>query len=349
LGLSPGPAAPKDMDSFLAPFLDELELLQNGVAAYDYQTKAPFLLKAHLVLMGGDTPGITKLLHLKGHNSVFPCRACPIEGTAYEYQYTVEKRGPKKGTTGTNTSYYYPPLFSQPISNCAVDFNSLTRRTSEDYCHDGEQNRNGVKGVSPFSNLATISIPDSCPFDIMHLVFIGFVRDVCAFLSGTYFKDAELNKELGGKMSRDEWVQLGKQMAAIEAPVSWGRYPRNIEKYIKGFKAEELNNFLIHYLLPLTAGRVDADTYRALQRLVFVISLATSYEITQHEIEEIDLHLGRFLQWFYKTYYANKQSRLPACKYTVHGLLHLPQDLRNWGPVPYYWQFPQVLFLVFIS
>jgi hypothetical protein len=131
-------------------------------------------------------------------------------------------------------------------------------------------------------------------------------------------------------------------MATIEGPVSWGRYPQNIEKYIKGFKAEELNNFLIHYLLPLTAGRVDADTYKALQQLVLIISLSTSYEITERQIEEIELLLRQFLQWFYKTYYANEPSRLPVCKYTVHGLLHLLHDLRNWGPVSYYWQFPQV-------
>jgi hypothetical protein len=47
-------------------------------------------------------------------------------------------------------------------------------------------------------------------------------------------------------MSEKEWQQLGIDMAGIGAPVSWGRYPRDIAKYMKGFKAEELSNFLVH-------------------------------------------------------------------------------------------------------
>ena len=46
LGLSPGPSQPKDMDSFLDPFIKELEALDNGVPAYDAFEGAPFLLKA---------------------------------------------------------------------------------------------------------------------------------------------------------------------------------------------------------------------------------------------------------------------------------------------------------------
>jgi hypothetical protein len=92
-------------------------------------------------------------------------------------------------------------------------------------------------------------------------VYIGFVRDLCKLLNGEYFKDHECDVNDQAGMSSKSWEELGVDMAKIEAPVSWGRYPRNIAKHIKGFKAEELQNFLIHYLLPLSFDRVPATTF----------------------------------------------------------------------------------------
>jgi hypothetical protein len=82
----------------------------------------------------------------------------------------------------------------------------------------------------------------------MHLVYLRFVRDLCALVNSTYFSkkaQSSLNTH-SGCMSEKDWRQLGDDMERIGSPASWGRYPRNIAKYIKGFKAEELQNFLIH-------------------------------------------------------------------------------------------------------
>src|SRR5271169_2363026 len=104
----------------------------------------------------------------------------------------------------------------------------------------------------------------------------------------------------------------------------------------------QLQNFLLHWLLPLSYNRVNANTYRALQRLVLAISSSTSLELTHGKIDEIEMHLTLFLAWYYDTFYQQDLKRLPACKYTVHCLLHLVQDIRNWGPASYFWQFPEV-------
>jgi hypothetical protein len=50
----------------------------------------------------------------------------------------------------------------------------------------------------------------------------------------------------------------------------------------------------VHWLLPLTFNRVTPSTYKALQNLDFVISLAKSPELTDAEIEEIEKHLTHF-------------------------------------------------------
>lgn len=330
----------------MAPFLEELRRLQNGVPAYDAHTDSDFLLKAYLVLVTGDTPAITKILKLTGHVAKCPCRACKLEGRPFEFFYTKTKDNQEQVRV-KSTRYYYPP-------------GAALLRTSESYQEDGRASldnsdlatHSGVKGISPLVSLATISIPDCCPFDIMHLVYLGFVRDLCALLNGTFFK-VPIHLD-GIKMSAESWKQLGTDMEKIEAPVAWGRYqsiicllicryPRNIAVHIKGFKAEELGTFLIRYLLPLSFQRVSTTTFRALQRLVFVISKAISFEISYEEMVQMDEQLKLFLDWFYTSIYGGNNTRLPACKYTVHALSHLIKNVRDWGSASYFWQFTEVL------
>jgi hypothetical protein len=176
----------------------------------------------------------------------------------------------------------------------------------------------------------------------MHLVFEGLVKDLCAFLSGTYFKSANLNEPNPTGMAPGSWSELGTDMRNIDAPVSFGPNPRNIETDLYNLKAEELSNFLLLYLLPLSFNRVSAATYKALQSLVLAVSMAVSYEVTYAEIEEIEDHLTRFAKWYYDTLYRQDYERLPACKYTIHCVLHVARDLRNWGSTSYFWQFAPV-------
>jgi hypothetical protein len=62
-----------------------------------------------------------------------------------------------------------------------------------------------------------------------------------------------------------------------------------------------------------------------------------------HDIQEIDDLIMRFVKWYYEAFYLGKQQRLPACKYTISGLLHLPDNLRNWGSASFFWQYAEVL------
>ena len=310
-GLCPGSKQPKDLDSFLIPFLEELEVLHIGVQAYDAHTKSSFLLKAHLVILSGDTPGVSKLLHLTGHVGKRPYRACKIQGISYKFT-SIIKKGTRRGQSRENTTQYYP-LFPPTNADAArhpslqsyrIQITNLPRRITENYIHDGEASSNnpacitesGVKDISPFiRRLKTISISESAPFDVMHLVYLVLMRDLCGLMNGKFFKSAALNEQ-SARMTEKEWIDLGNDMANIRAPVSWGRDPRNIEHYINSFKAEELSNFLGHYLLPLCVDKVDRPTYKALQSLVLAISIATSYDLYHHEIQEVEDHIVRFVK-----------------------------------------------------
>jgi hypothetical protein len=76
LGLTPGPVASKDRDSFIIPFLTEMECLHVGITAWAVRTNSAFLLRVYVVFAMGDTPVIYKLLYFSGHNAKSPCRIC---------------------------------------------------------------------------------------------------------------------------------------------------------------------------------------------------------------------------------------------------------------------------------
>ena len=362
--MTPGRRAPPDLDSFLFPLIKELQQLRNGVPAYDSHTQSSFLLKAHLVLTTGDTPAISKIYHLSGHNAIYPCRLCKIKGFRYQFSYKIseEQNGERMERLRTKTQYYYPlappilPNGNPRLGNNGRLYDNIDKiplRTHEGYLQDGRASLNrttnssstGVKGLSNFtlpeSNLRSLSFPESCPFDLMHLLHLGFGSDVCDLLSGTFFKDSNLNTHMSGRMSVEQWDAFGMNLETAKMPTSWGRIPQHV-KYINGYKAEDFSNLLTHYLLPLVFNRVDQATYQALQRLVFVKILAESYEISEQDLVNIELNLNKFIKWFYDTYYKRQYARLPVCKYTVHGLSHLVRSLKSWGPACYTWQYPMV-------
>nr|VWP00975.1 Mitochondrial phosphate carrier protein [Ganoderma boninense] len=80
LGVIPGPQKPEDFDSFLWPFVKEMLRLAIGVHAYDILSDDFFALRAFLILVFGDIPAISMIMHMKGHNRLVPCRMCTIRG-----------------------------------------------------------------------------------------------------------------------------------------------------------------------------------------------------------------------------------------------------------------------------
>jgi len=62
-------------------------LIVAGISCYDGFKKETFLLHAHVVSWSGDTPGLTKLMCLTGHNSYKGCRYCDIREIYMNHVY----------------------------------------------------------------------------------------------------------------------------------------------------------------------------------------------------------------------------------------------------------------------
>ena len=80
LGVIPGPKKPKDADSFLWPFVQEMMRLAIGVKTFDAMAQQMFWLRAYLIVVFGDIPAVSMIMRMVGHNGFSPCRMCKIIG-----------------------------------------------------------------------------------------------------------------------------------------------------------------------------------------------------------------------------------------------------------------------------
>lgn len=130
VGVVPGPKQCKDLNSFLVPLIDELLVLQDGVDTIRVPSEVDgdeervargddkkeifvFVLRAFLILLFGNLPAVTKLLLMKGHNEITPCRTCYIQGVLCRL---------------ARNSVYYVPL-TAPGSNHLFPADALLMRT----------------------------------------------------------------------------------------------------------------------------------------------------------------------------------------------------------------------------
>jgi len=88
--------------------------LVDGVECYDGATNESFLLKATVLSWSGDTPGLSKLACLTGHNSYMACRYCDLRGIY-------------------NNHVYYPTTPPSGKTNETYNPSYLPKKTHRDY------------------------------------------------------------------------------------------------------------------------------------------------------------------------------------------------------------------------
>lgn len=74
----------------MEPFLDELKGLSTGVQGKLWDGQV-CIVRVHLLFYMGDIPSITKIAKLLGHNALFGCRFCLVEGINTTGTYVSDK------------------------------------------------------------------------------------------------------------------------------------------------------------------------------------------------------------------------------------------------------------------
>jgi hypothetical protein len=184
LGVIPGPKQCKDLNSFLVPLLEELKRLEAGVdtSRPSGDPEASFVLRAFLIMLFGDIPAIAKLLMMKGHNAIMPCRACYIQGVLCQL--------------ARNSVYYVPLTYPGDVEPSSAD--DLILRTHGLFlAHLNDLDvaptkaarakialDTGINSRSIFADLKSINLATCAPYDIMHLFFENLVPNMIRHWTG---------------------------------------------------------------------------------------------------------------------------------------------------------------------
>ncbi|UZO19837.1 uncharacterized protein OCT59_011108 [Rhizophagus irregularis] len=277
----------------------ELQELEEGVQCIDGRTNEPFILRAHLLTWTGDVPALSKSLNLSGHNSYKGCRFCMIKGTCHP----------------SNKHIYYPSSAFCNIRNHddTINMEKLIEEETNKDRKDEMIRETGIKGSSELLKLQTLLFPWSFPTDIMHLFFENVAPSMYAHWSGKFFYN-NLLLSSDYELSKSQWESIGIQMEKVkkDMPIEIGRPPRDIFKYHNGYKAVEWRNWIILFSLPLLKVYLDKRHLQGWANFVKSVKLCLEPEISEEQIDDVQILLKKFSDYYEREYYQNNGQRLAA-------------------------------------
>lgn len=164
--------------------------------------------------------------------------------------------------------------------------------------------------------------------DYMHLICIGIVKKTLVF----WVLESPKNKKC--KLSSRAINDISTDLKAISK-----FFPRDFNRKIRGldsicfWKATELRTFLLYTGPVVLKGRVSDAFYNHFMML----SIATSICISKQNLHLLDIAERLFKEYvdMFKTLYGRGY-----VSYNVHNLVHIVDDVRNFGPLDNFSCFP---------
>lgn len=179
---------------------------------------------------------------------------------------------------------------------------------------------NGIKGPSWFAGLSSYDIIKGSGIDYMHGLCLGVMKT----LLNLWFAPENSGKpfSISGQVSKAD-----KRLLQIQPPLEIGRTPRSIEHHRKYWKASELRSFLLYYGVPVLFGLLEQNYFQhfaVLSQVAFVLLLDS---ISEQQLQQCQRLLEYFCLMFPYLYDLRYQT------INIHNLLHLPQSVRELGPL----------------
>ncbi|QRV98713.1 Transposase family Tnp2 protein [Ceratobasidium sp. AG-Ba] len=350
LGIIPGPNSPKELDTFLAPFIQELEELARGVPAYDGENDRPFCLRGYLLVCFGDMPAVAKLMCMKGHNGKYPCRACHIVGI----------RATKSSDPDKLSTTHYTPLarpFARPDEGPTnYDPLDLPLRNHFQFVQDavyvryaegpGQQarraTRTGIGGISALAEVSSLDFPTSFPHDFMHVMFQNVIPSLIDLWTHSKKKKTFGTGKEDYVLHESVWAAVGRACASSgdTIPAKFGCRVPNLHDKRHESTAESMLLFATMIAPGLLRNRFkDEAYYQHFILLVRLINKCCSHSVTQEDVDYIRRGFARWVETYENLYYRKQRNRLRACSLPIHALLHIADDIEAMGPMWCYWSF----------
>lgn len=293
----PGPNKPKDPDSFLYPLVQELLKLAVGVKTWDSEALKHFWLRAHLILGFGDYPAMSMILQMKGHNSIFPCRMCLIEGlripdhpATTHYVPLDRSNHPSviNNTTRRGVAVYDPAHLPLRTHAQFLKQANLVQYACDDATSEELGKACGIKGIPLLSCLPSLSFPTSFPFDFMHLIYENLIKNLVLLWTGA-FKDLD-HSDMDYVLAPSVWEAIGEATATSGStiPSAYGARPQNIASD-KTYCTADMWSFWALYLGPVLLQRRFArqEYYDHFIKLVKLLNLCLQFSISRDEINDV--------------------------------------------------------------
>ena len=312
LGVIPGPNKPKDFNSFLWPFTQEMLRLACGEKAFDGCTLKKFILQAFLIIIFGDIPAISAVMRMKGHNGLSPCRMCKIVAVPAVASQNNTHYTPLDRST-------HPKVIASHQAGSEIDpmvqkYNpgNLPLRTHEKMLKQAQEVQLaptqaaadrlakvcGIKGVSVLFHLGSVEFPVSPPFDFMHIVWENVVKNLILLWSGE-FKGLDVGSG-SYQLGQPVWHAIGAATAAAGStiPAAYGPRLPNIAMDQNQYTAE-MWSFWTLYLGPvLLRHRFSSQKYyKHFIKLVKLLNICLKFETTAQDIKVLDIG---FQEWVEK-------------------------------------------------
>jgi Transposase family tnp2 len=301
VGIIPGPHPPKDYASYLVPYDNECVELAYGVSTFDAVDRVNFSLRGYTILEHGDILAIEKLLGIKGHNAVHPCRSCNITGI--------------RDITG-NGKVYYVPLTTPNVEHqtrISIDPRSLPLRKHEDFDRILRQmdnakttkdrvelaKRHGIRNAPALRRVGSIDHANSYPWEWMHLFCENIIPNLVSLWTGRF-------KGLGPgaedyELPAHTWDQIGRETAnAVKLiPASFVRVLGNISEERSKFTAESWG-FWLMYLAPILLNNRFSDDkyYTHMCALVKIMKTTLKFELTLDELDTLEAEIVEWVELY---------------------------------------------------
>ena len=294
-----------NMRVFLKPIITELATLEReGIVVKSPSIPHPFVSKVILLAGTCDLPAKCLILNTIQFNGMFGCSKCIQPG----FSFPTSARGT------VHVYPYYPEDPHGPArSHTQHDLDAAEALHQKSVV-------NGVKGPSWLRKLTNYDIIDGTAIDYMHCVLLGVMRQLLSLWIGSEHHNEEYY--IGRKLRI-----VDSRLKSINPPSIITRKPRKLSTHYKYMKASEYRAFLLYYSLPVLNGILPCQYLNHFSLLVISIHTLLQQSIPDRQILQCESMINTFCQQFEVLYGQRYMSA------NVHLLLHLPNTVRQLGPL----------------
>lgn len=285
--------------AMLEPFINELRQYLHKPIEIVVKEKGQIVRKKFFVklLLGiCDAPARAKVLQMKQHNGYYGCNYCKILVTPHHDLNCMVY--PMNVTSELRTNQEWRSLAEKTLQT------KITKANELEFL--------GIKGYTPLLKLPYIDIVSFCVPEIMHSQFLGTARLLIDFWLGLRSTEEVLNSEI-----------LNRRLKRLKFPSKFLRVMPDITKPLKSIELENL----LFYGFVLFEGLLPEREFNNFKLLSLIISTLSSREITHAQIDKCEELIAEFINEFGTLYPTELH------KYNVHMLSHLPQVVRQFGPL----------------